>query len=169
MDSLKKHLGNIIGLHARAKNLESSLRFSRIMDEPLSISELIRLLGRAEEVLDMYKQAHRMAVLVNEQESEMGGWLGKTDLKPILHATSSGAARVSDIVRILNSKISKYESKKFDMASADDMHFNDSGLQTDLIKDDIKDTLKSIADLVEYMEAPSLMKLQKQLDKLLRR
>lgn len=168
MDSWQKHLANVVALHARAKHLESSLRFSRIMDQELSIADLIKMLARAEEVMDMYKKVYRMAMLLNDQEDEMGNFLKRVDLSAITHAAEAGMSRVNDVIKILNAKIAKYESRRLDVASANDMNYDDSGIATDRLKGAVRETLKDISDLVEYMEQPSLEKLYKQLGKLVR-
>jgi hypothetical protein len=165
MSSWKKHLANVIALHARAKHLEQSLNVSRLIEEKLSFGELVRALGRVEEVLDLYKQAHRMVSLLADQEAD-GGLFQESNLSGVKHAVESGVSRLHDLVRILNAKMVKYENNRLDLASANDTNYATS-MDADALKDEIRSTLEDMSDLVEYMEAPSLAKLKKQLDKLM--
>ena len=164
MGSWNKHLANVIALHARAKHLEQSLHVSRLIEEKLSFGELVRALGRVEEVLDLYKKAHRMASLLADQETE-GNLFQESDLRGIRHAIESGISRLHDVVRILNAKMAKYENNRLDLASANDTNYS---MDADSLKDEVRSMLEDMSDLVEYMEAPSLAKLKKELDKLMR-
>jgi hypothetical protein len=166
MGSWNKHLANIIALHARAKHLEQSLHISRLIEEKLSFGELVRALGRVEEVLDLYKKAHRMASLLADQETE-GNFFKESDLSGVRHTIESGISRLHDVVRILNAKMAKYENNRLDLASANDTNYATS-IDADTLKDEIRGTLEDMSELVEYMEAPSLAKLKKELDKLMR-
>jgi hypothetical protein len=167
MSSWKKHLANVIALHARAKHLEQALHISRLIEEKLSFGELVRSLGRVEEVLDLYKKAHRMISMLADQEEDQGSLFKESDLSHIKHAIESGISRLHDVVRILNAKMVKYENNKFDLASANDTNYAAS-MDADALKDEIRSTLEDMSELVEYMEAPSLAKLKKELDKLMR-
>lgn len=168
MGSWNKHLANIIALHARAKNLEQSLHISRLIEEKLSFGELVRALARVDEVLGLYKKAHRMVSLLTDQQSEDTPFK-ESNLSGVKHAIESGISRLHDVVRILNAKMSKYETNRLDLASANDTNYASSmDMDPDLLKDAVRASLQDISDLAEYMEAPSLVKLKKELDKLMR-
>ncbi|HYD89935.1 MAG TPA: hypothetical protein VEA37_00430, partial [Flavobacterium sp.] len=59
----------------------------------------------------------------------------------------------------------KYENNRLDLASANDTNYS---MDADSLKDEVRSMLEDMSDLVEYMEAPSLAKLKKELDKLMR-
>jgi hypothetical protein len=186
MDSWQKYLTNIIALHSRGKHIEKTLNFTRIFDKDMSAGRVVELIARAEEVKGLYTKAYRMCKLLLDSQSKDN----TTDIRGIHNTIESSLRRVGDILKILNTKATKwglgpneeflggnemdwYEPETLrtplDMASSNDMSYVFDEVDEDAyLKEDIKKTLKSLSDIVDYMETPTLAKIKKDLDKLMR-
>lgn len=175
--SWKQFLSPILALQNRAKHTESSIHFTGMFDRKLLPSQLLHKLSAAKAAKALYVKAHRTCRLVIEMAETAGD--DTTDIEHLRHDLEKSIHRVTEIVKILDFKASRFGigDEKEEMPSSkpepaqmeafvgtDANPADDSGHLDDL-KNDLKHSLKVLADIVEYMERPTLMKLRKEIDK----
>lgn len=168
MTHWQKYLTEVIALQNRAHNVEKELRFSRMIKE-LSPSQLAQKMEIAKSAKSLYTKAHRICSLLLTLEGV------PVDASRICHRIAGGIRRMDDAIKILDLKAQKYGLKTEEDLEEDaptlrspelgDINTADVGSE-DRLRDEVRGSLKALLDIVEYMERPTLLKIRKELDKL---
>ncbi len=163
----------MLALQNRAKNLEDAVKFKRAFDSDILPSQLIHKLNVATQAKNLYVKAHRMAVLLEETQDEST----TADIAYIKHSLDKSLLRITDMIKILNYKANKFgageeksepllQSQLNDFSNQDaNMAYDD--IDVDSLKAELRQSLKALSDIIEYMEAPTLLKIKKELNKLI--
>jgi hypothetical protein len=182
MDTWHKHLANTIALHSRGKHMEEVLNYKTLHGKTLSPSATLIAMERVEEIEKLYAKAYRMCkLLANTQEDDT------VNLAALQDNIESSIRRISDIQNILKIKAKKWgfndevpDTQRSpgvfeDLNAAQDNPYMkmqgkpevmDDSDDVDTMREEIKSALKALLDVIDYMEAPTLSKIQKRLDKL---
>jgi hypothetical protein len=185
----QKTLTRVLALQNRAKHMESSLHFTEMFGKTLLPSHLLNKLNTAKEAKALYIKAQRLCILfATSVPSE-----DNVDAKQLAHDLNKSIHRISEIIKVIDFKASQFGiGDKPSMTQApddelnyrsvnkpkrvsnpdDEIHFRvdtgaaEDGISLDNLKHEVKHSLKSLADIIEYMERPTLLKIRKEIDKL---
>lgn len=180
MDSWQKYLNQVISLHARAKNLESSLKLEKILSRDVLPSKLIEFQDIAEQSKKLYTKAYRMCQLLKDTQDEDS----TADLDRVSKMILKDLNRMNEMIKIIDSRAAKFgiredeefesapqaipymESSSPDLNSADDAVDYDIG-HVEILRADVRNILKRLRETVSYMDVPELRKIRIYLDRLI--
>jgi len=184
--SWQSHLTNAIILKNKAQTLEQNINFSTLFRSNLEIGQLVSKLEMAKEAKRLYNQAKRIiALLMSRDDSDL------PDMQRLEHTLNSGVLRTNDMIKIINSKLSKWhldeeetpetvvmpkfkddmpeivrtpshDEDDFDMSAAEDQDF-----AIDSLRSEVKHSLKALSNIIDYLEEPTLRTIKKELHKII--
>lgn len=161
----KKHLTQVLAFQSRAKQLEEAVKFKQAFNSDILPSQLIHKLSVAKHARDLYTKAHRMSALLEETQTEPP----PIDIAYLTHSLENSIVRLTDMIRILDQKASKFGvgDENPPMYSGNDLNASeDNTTNADLLKEEIRHSLKALANILDYMEKPTLLKIRKEIDRL---
>ena len=171
MGTWNTYLTKAIALHARGKNMENSLHFTKLFNKDLPPSKLAETLQQAQEIKDIYSQAYRMIKLLQDIQPEDS----TTDIGHVEHMIESSIRRMDDVLKILNFKARKWGFQEKDdyeqmppTVRQDQLPVSkrvpfDNSYADDNLKSQVKHSLQELADVVDYLEKPTLLKIHRML------
>lgn len=166
----QKYLPQIMAFQLRAKQLEDALNAEELMHGRINISpnQVFKKLDIAHDAKELYIKAHRLCLLVRGVE-DYGAPRSLTHLQKTVEL---GMRRINDIINLLNNKVNDWGLKNntpsedmSDFALEDENAVIDE-VDSDSLKSELRQTLKALADIIEYMERPTLLKIRKELNRL---
>lgn len=169
----QKYLTQILSLQTRGKHLEKSLNFSSLSDRQLLPSQLLRKLNTAKEAKVLYTRALRMSRLLEETQDDSNS----ADIGYIARTLEISVQHINHIIKMIDAKAAQFGigEEKETPAMSDQMETfvgedanmaEDGSRGLDGLKNELKHSLKALSDIVEYMERPTLLKIRKEIDKL---
>lgn len=163
----QKYLPEITALHLRAKSLEENLDVIGTANarHKLSPSKISAKLELAQEIQKIYTRAHRLCQLVRGVE-DYG--MPIKSLDHLQKSIESGLRHMKDVITFLNKRLDIWglkepeaEPELIDAAEVDDF-----AVDEDSLKDELRHSLKALSNIIEYMEKPTLLKIKKELERL---
>ena len=164
----QKYLPQIAALHSRARTLEDALDVmgTAANRHKLSPNQISSKLELAKEIQGIYTRAHRLCALVRGVE-DYG--MPVKSLDHLQKSIESGLRHMKDVITFLNKRLDIWGLKEpeaepeveLDAAEADDF-----AIDEDSLKDEVRHSLKALSNIVEYMEKPTLLKIKKELNRL---
>lgn len=161
MNMKQKYIAQLIAMHSRGKNLEEGLRLKQLFARDLMPSQLTSKIATAQEAKHLYIKARRLCALL----LGMGNDNIKTDLEYWNHIITSSLRRIDDVLTILNDRAQKWGFDEKPSELQDNNVADDA--DEDRLRQEIKSAIHDLANILDYMEAPSLKRIQHELNKII--
>lgn len=189
MNSWNNHFTNMIALRSRAKNLETTLQFKKMLEQKLSPSEVLSKLQKAEDIKKLYNKAYRMCLLLQDTQDKDS----TVDMNHVRYTIERSLRRINDILKVLNTQAEKWgigieevpKTKRMPTHMLNELidenietlrtppSFSDFNSAKDIIgsnpeelKLEIKRLLKNLVDVLDDMETSTLLKIRRSIKKL---
>ena len=174
----QKTLHRVLALQNRAKHLESSLHFTEMFEnDSLLPSHILQKLNTAKEAKALYIRAQRLCIMFASSVPSSENM----DAKQFAHDLQKSIRRISETIKVIDFKASQfgiggesdivkrvdtYPPGEMEAYIGADANVAADGEDLDNLKREVKHSLKALADIIEYMERPTLLKIRKEIDKL---
>lgn len=164
----RQHITQAIAIANRGANLEESLKLASLdQDSP---SQLARKLQTAIDARLLYAKALRMFTLLQDIQDDEPLF----DVKRFRHTIEGSVSRLAGIIEMLHAKLEKWGFGKTDSNARlrqtvdkfEDTNTSDDYFDIDALKSELKHSLKALSNIVDYMEKPTLLKIRKEINKL---
>lgn len=166
MDSWKLHTTKMLSLKARAENLEHDMGFSRYVKHDLSPSKTLDLMSRAKDIRKLYLQAARMCKILQETRDPEA-----PDLTRTCRSLEDSVRRLDDAIETLDEKAARWGLQEEEAPPTllqpsmfeDVQHADDEDSEDDM-RAEVREMLRDLLQITNYMEKPLLVKIHDMLE-----